>query len=265
MIPPSKSVPSTRVRKEGAEHASRIVAEETPVAIVHDAATYAVMMATPQDLEDFAIGFSLTEGVIGSAADVRAFEAVETEFGIEARLWLGPGLAAGLAGRRRAMTGPTGCGLCGVESLALALRTAPKPLAEIAPLSIAQVHAAMASLEPAQTLGRATRAVHAAGLWRPSQGLVVSREDVGRHNAVDKVAGALARCGETADGVLLLTSRVSVELVQKAAAMGAPVIAAISAPTSLAIRTAEAAGITLIAVVREDGFEVFTHPHRLAA
>jgi len=254
-----------RVRKERAEHASRIVAEETPVAIVHDAATYAVMMATPQDLEDFAIGFSLTEGVIGSVAEVRAFEAVETEFGIEARLWLKPGLAAGLAGRRRAMTGPTGCGLCGVESLALALRTAPKPLAEIAPLSIAQVHAAMASLEPAQALGRETRAVHAAALWRPDRGLVVSREDVGRHNAVDKVAGALARRGETADGVLLLTSRVSVELVQKAAAMGAPVIAAISAPTSLAIRAAEAAGITLIAVVREDGFEVFTHPHRLAA
>jgi len=264
VIQASKSVPATRVREGSTDRVKRLVAEETPVAIVHDAATYAVMMATPQDLEDFAIGFSLTEGVIRSTADVRRFEAVETEFGVEARLWLNPGLAAGLAGRRRAMAGPTGCGLCGVESLALALRNIPAPLAQIAPLTIAQIHAAMASLEPAQALGHKTRAVHAAGLWRPDQGLAVSREDVGRHNAVDKVAGALARRGEAADGVLLLTSRVSVELVQKAAALGAPVIAAISAPTSLAIRTAEAAGVTLIAVVRQDGFEVFTHPHRLA-
>ena len=264
MTSPSKSAIATQVRGGRIGVVSRVVAEETPVAIVHDAATYAVMMATPQDLEDFAVGFSLCEGVIGSMADVRGFEAIETEFGIEARLWLAPGLAASLAGRRRTMAGPTGCGLCGVESLELALRMPLGSHAEIAPLSIDQIHAAMESLEPAQALGRETHAAHAAGLWRPDQGLVVSREDVGRHNAVDKVAGALARRGEPADGVLLLTSRVSVELVQKAAVMGAPVIAAISAPTSLAIRTAEAAGITLIAVVRQDGFEVFTHPHRLA-
>jgi len=263
VIQASKSVPATRVREGSTDRVKRLVAEETPVAIVHDAATYAVMMATPLDLQDFAIGFSLTEGVIDAVSDVRAFEAVETAFGVEARLWLRPGLAAGLAGRRRSMAGPTGCGLCGVESLELALRTSPRALAQIAPLSIAQIQQAMAALEPAQALGRETRAVHAAGLWRPDQGLVVCREDVGRHNAVDKVAGALARRGEAADGVLLLTSRVSVELVQKAAAMGAPVIAAISAPTALAIRTAEATGITLIAVVRPDGFEVFTHPEGL--
>jgi FdhD protein len=263
MSPSSKSVVAARVREGRLDAASRAVAVETPVAIVHDAATYAVMMTTPQDLEDFAIGFSLNEGVITSKADVLDFETVETEFGIEARLWLQPGLGADLAGRRRTMAGPTGCGLCGVESLELALRATPRRLSEIDPLTIDQIHAAMASLEPTQALGRETRAVHAAGLWRPGQGLVVSREDVGRHNAVDKVAGALARRDEPADGVLLLTSRVSVELVQKAAAMGAPVIAAISAPTSLAIHTAEVAGITLIAVVRQDGFEVFTHRQRV--
>jgi FdhD protein len=240
-----------------------VTAEETPIAIVHDAATYAVMMGTPNDLEDFAVGFSLTEGVIQSAAEVRGFEAIQTDYGVEARLWLAPGKAAALAGRRRRLAGPTGCGLCGVESLQVVAHVVQRPLAAIPSLTIHNIQSAMAALEPAQALGRETRAVHAAGLWRPGQGLVLAREDVGRHNAVDKLAGALALRGQDAAGVLTLTSRVSVELVQKAAAIGAPVIAAVSAPTGLAIRTAEAAGITLIAVARQDGFEIFSHAHRI--
>ncbi len=259
----SIAVSTIQVRGGAAEAADRVVAEEVPIAIVHDAATYAVMMATPQDLEDFAIGFSLTEGVIASVDEVRAFEMSESEFGIEARLWLHPGRAAALTGRRRILAGPTGCGLCGVESLELAARVTPAALAEVSPLTAEEIQAAMAALEPAQILGQETRAVHAAGLWRPGEGLVLAREDVGRHNAVDKLAGAMARGKARAAGVLLLTSRVSVELVQKAAAMGVPVIAAVSAPTHLAIKTAEAAGITLTAVVRADGFEVFTRPERI--
>jgi FdhD protein len=221
------------------------------------------MMGTPNDLEDFAVGFSLTEGVIQSAAEVRGFEAIQTDYGVEARLWLAPGKAAALAGRRRRLAGPTGCGLCGVESLQVVAHVVQRPLAAIPSLTIHNIQSAMAALEPAQALGRETRAVHAAGLWRPGQGLVLAREDVGRHNAVDKLAGALALRGQDAAGVLTLTSRVSVELVQKAAAIGAPVIAAVSAPTGLAIRTAEAAGITLIAVARQDGFEIFSHAHRI--
>jgi FdhD protein len=254
----------SRFTDGAARPGSRTLAEETPVAIVHDASTYAVMMATPQDLEDLAVGFSLTEGVIDAVEEVRAIELVETELGVEARMWLAPGKASDLAARRRSVAGPTGCGLCGVESLAAVQRTPVRPLAAIRRLTADDIRAAMAALEAAQALGQRTRGVHAAGLWRPDQGLDLAREDVGRHNAVDKLAGGLARAGRDAAGVLALTSRVSVELVQKAAAIGAPVIAAVSAPTALAIRTADAAGITLIAVARADGFELFTHPQRIA-
>ncbi|MFI4965982.1 MAG: formate dehydrogenase accessory sulfurtransferase FdhD [Caulobacterales bacterium] len=259
----SKAAPMIRLRDGLAAAAERAVPEETPVAIVHDASTYAVMMATPADLEDFAIGFSLTEGVIASATEVRSMEVAASPLGVEARLWLSPDRARALVSRRRTMAGPSGCGLCGVESLEAARHTTARTPHPLPPLGAADIAAAMAALEPAQTLGRETRAVHAAALWTPDRGLVMVREDVGRHNAVDKLAGGLARAGVAAAGVLLLTSRVSVELVQKAAAIGAPVIAAVSAPTALAIRTAEAAGVTLIAVVRRDGFEVFTHPHRI--
>jgi FdhD protein len=262
-LPASVVAPMLRVRHGQAEPDTREVPEEAPVAIVHDASTYAVMMATPRDLEDLAIGLSLTEGVIADVGEARGIEIVEGELGIEARLWLDPMRSAALAVRRRTMAGPTGCGLCGIESLEQLKPAPPRPPADIAPLTIAQVQAAMAALEPAQNLGRVTRAVHAAGFWTPAAGLVLAREDVGRHNALDKVIGALARQVVAPAGVLVLTSRVSVELVQKAAAFGAPVIAAVSAPTALAIRTAETAGITLIAVARADGFEVFSHPQRV--
>lgn len=254
-----------RVRAGETARAPRRLAEETAIAIVHNASTYAVMMATPDDVEDFAIGFSLTEGVISSPADVERLEVVETAFGLEARLWLPPELQSLLTARRRRLAGPTGCGLCGIESLEEAMR--PPRFAPTGDLSVTadDLIAAMTGLARAQALGAATRAAHAAGLWRPADGLVAVREDVGRHNALDKLAGALARAGETAEGVVLLTSRVSVEMVQKAAAMGANFIAAVSAPTALAVRMAEAASITLAAVVREDGFEVFSHPRRIVA
>jgi FdhD protein len=166
-----------------------------------------------------------------------------------------------LAARRRRLAGPTGCGLCGIESLAEAVR----PLAPVAETGLRvtgrDLLSAMAQMEAAQAIGPATRAVHAAGLWTP--GALLVREDVGRHNALDKLVGAAARAGRSPEGLLLLTSRVSVELVQKAAVFGAPVVCAMSAPTALAVRTAQAVGITLVAVARADGFEVFTHPERV--
>ena len=257
--------PRLRWREGRGEAGSREIPEEIPVALTYDASTYAVMMATPLHLEDFALGFSLTEGVVGSAEDIRSIEIIDGEFGVEARMWLASGQREALAARRRRLAGPTGCGLCGIESLVEAARRPPRVEAELrlAPGDILQ---AMAALDPAQALGARTRAVHAAGFWTPAAGLAALREDVGRHNALDKLAGALAREGRAAsEGAVLLTSRVSVEMVQKTAMIGAPVLVAVSAPTAFAVRTAEAAGVTLVAVARSDGFEIFTHPERILA
>jgi FdhD protein len=259
-----RPTPRLRVSAAGAPEAGeRALAEETPVAIVYDASTYAVMMATPCDLEDFAVGLSLTEGVIASPDEIEGVDTVFGELGVEARVWLKPGRRQALAERRRRLAGPTGCGLCGIDSLTEAARTPPRVEGGLT-LSAAEVFAAVASLDDAQALGRRTRAVHAAAFWRPADGLVAIREDVGRHNALDKLAGVLARSGTSAaEGAVVLTSRVSVEMVQKTAVMGAGVLIAVSAPTTFALRTAEAAGITLVAVARADAFEVFSHPQRI--
>jgi FdhD protein len=163
------------------------------------------------------------------------------------------------------MAGPTGCGLCGAESLEEVHRVRRPGRDATQPLAPDDLLAAMAALDEAQSLNRATHAVHAAGFWRPDDGLVAAREDVGRHNALDKLIGALARADvEGAGGVVLLTSRVSVEMIQKTAVLGAAIVVAMSAPTTLAVSTADAAGVTLVAVARADGFEVFTHPGRIA-
>ena len=257
--------PRLRWRRNGVGDGERILAEESAVAIVHDASTTAVLMATPRDLDDLAIGFSLTEGIVDDLDQIRATEVVETTLGFEARVWLAPDRSAQLAARRRRMAGPTGCGLCGVDSLTEALH-APRRVdasLSVAPEALLE---AMTRLPQAQALGRETRAAHAAAFWTPEAGLVAAREDVGRHNALDKLVGTLARQNQAGSaGVVLLTSRVSVEMVQKTAALGASILCAVSAPTALAVRTAEAAGVTLDAVARDDGFEVFTHPHRVPA
>ncbi len=248
-------------RAAGAASGTRLAAEEVPVAMVHNGTTTAVMMATPADLEDFGIGFSLCEGLIGRKEDVRDLEIIRGPSGSEVRLWLAPDRSARLAARRRRIAGPTGCGLCGIESLAEAVRSPPAVGGWDTTFSADTLLDAMAALNDAQPLGRATRAVHAAALWRAGE-IREIREDVGRHNALDKLVGALA--GEpTEDGVLLLTSRVSVEMAQKAAVLGAPLMCAVSAPTALAVRMARDAGLTLVGVARPDGFEVFTHAHRV--
>ncbi len=220
-------------------------------------------MATPHDIEELALGFSLPEGVIDSLDQVRGVEVAQSDLGVEARLWLTPDCAGRLAARRRRIAGPTGCGLCGIDSLGEAIRPPPRVTRDLK-VTPDQLLAAMEDLSQAQALGRDTRAAHAAGFWTATSGLVAAREDVGRHNALDKLAGALARMEAARGGVVLLTSRVSVEMVQKTAAIGAPVLCAVSAPTALAVRTAEAAGVTLVAVARHDGFEVFTGGQRIA-
>lgn len=251
------------VRSGIAAPGRREVAEEAAVALVYNGVTHAVLMATPGDLADLAVGFTLTEGIVLRMGEIEEIEIVEQADGVEARMLLHPARAGALEGRRRSLTGPTGCGLCGVESLAAAVVEPPRVGAG-GRVAASDVAAAVAGLRDHQPLGDATRAVHAAAFWTCAEGMVAVREDVGRHNALDKLAGALARGRRDAsDGVVVLTSRVSVEMVQKAARIGAPVLAAVSAPTALAIRTAEAAGMTLVAVARDDGFEIFTGAERI--
>lgn len=264
MQEPLERVQALKVADGRPEPATRVIPEETPVALVYDGTTHAVMMATPADLEDFAIGFSIGEGKITSADEIHELSIIEQADGIELRMWLKPDAGRRIAVRRRALLGPTGCGLCGVESLAAALPTLPQ-VARGRSFSAEDVTSAVASLMAAQSLNRQARALHAAAFWGPEKGLIALREDVGRHNALDKLAGAMTRAGlDPTSGIVVLTSRVSVEMVQKAAALGAPVITAVSAPTALALKSAESAGITLIAIARADGFEIFTNPHRLS-
>jgi FdhD protein len=244
---------------------ARGVPEETPIAFTYRGCSYAVMMATPTDLEDFAIGFSLTEGVAASREEIEEIAVRPQDDGIVLDIGLADAAMDRFWNRRRLLAGPSGCGLCGIESIAQALR----PVAHVRGdrlLAQSDIVEAVAALPRHQSLNRETRAVHAAALWQSGRGMVALREDVGRHNALDKLVGALA--GSSAglqDNILLLTSRISVELVQKACAAGATTIAGVSAPTALAIRIADAAGMTLIGVARDDGFEVFTHPARIAS
>ncbi len=241
----------------------RAIPEEVPVALTYDGTAYAVMMATPLDLADFALGFSLSEGVVDHTSEIESLEIIEVDGGIEARMWLKPAASARNRGRRRAILGPTGCGLCGVDSIAEALKPLPELGGNALHVPGADLINAMAALQKRQVLNAEARAVHAAGLWLGQDDLLV-REDVGRHNALDKIIGAAAASATLAsDGVVLLTSRVSVELVQKTARLGAPIIAAISAPTALAVKVADEAGITLAAVLRGQDFEIFTRPERI--
>lgn len=245
------------------ETGARCLPEEAAVALTFNGTTQAVMMASPADLEDFATGFALTEG-FARADEIATITPVETARGIDLQIWLHPDAGARLAARRRRMAGPVGCGLCGIDSLDEALRD-PPPVAESAlRLTASQAAEAVAALTRHQPLHDATRAVHAAGFWMPGAGLVDAREDVGRHNALDKLAGALVRRGiAPAGGAVVLTSRVSIDLVQKCARLGSPLLVAVSAPTAHAVRMAETAGITLVALARGDRCEVFTHSHRI--
>jgi FdhD protein len=265
MRPPVTLAPRLARRAAGMSAAPRSVPEEVPVAFSYGGTTHAVMMASPADLEDFALGFSLTEGVVTRPDEIETIAVEEAGEGIDIQISLAQAPGAAFAARRRHLAGPVGCGLCGIESIDEAMRQVRDVSKSKLTLTSGDIARALALLAEKQVLHAQTGAVHAAGFYVPGRGIVAAREDVGRHNALDKLAGALARAGvEGSAGAVAVTSRVSVEMVQKAAAIGAPAILAVSAPTALAIRVAQEAGMTLVALVRGEEFDVFTHEKRLS-
>jgi FdhD protein len=238
----------------------RVLPEEVAVALSFNGTTQAVMMATPADLEDFGVGFALTEG-IASPEEILSIEVEPVSRGMDVQLWLHPEAETRLAARRRTMSGPVGCGLCGIDSIDQALREVPVVAPSAFRMTPSQVREAVASLPEEQRLHDATRAVHGAAFWNGR--VLLAREDVGRHNALDKLVGGMLRQGIRPEGAIVLTSRVSTDMVQKVAMLGAPMIIAVSAPTAEAVELAERAGITLVALARGDRFEVFSHTDRL--
>lgn len=258
------SLPGWSIQTDGDRSVHRTLPDEVPIAVVFNGSTLAVMMATPDNVGDFAYGFALTEGMIARPDEVESFEVVSHAQGIEARFWLRDDRAEALSARRRSMAGPVGCGLCGIDSLEQAMRPLPRVSGGALQLSRAEVAGATEALRPRQALHAQTRATHAAGFLIPGRGIELVREDVGRHNALDKLIGTLMRAGiEPASGVAVMTSRLSVELVQKCAVSGIPGLIAVSAPTARAVHLAEEAGITLVAFARGDGFDIYAHAHRI--
>ncbi len=234
-----------------------LVAEETPVAFEYNGRSHAVMMATPADLEDFALGFSLCEEIVGSPADIDRVTVRTVEEGIVLGIEADPLRLLRGSLRRRSMEGRSGCGLCGVDSLANAVRV-PRRVTSFFTPSVEAVAAAFAALPDHQPMNRANRSLHAAAWADPMGRILMAREDVGRHNALDKLAGALAREGvDTSGGFAVMSSRCSFELVQKAATIGIPLLATISAPTALALKLARDAGMALAARSRGDGVMLF--------
>jgi FdhD protein len=264
--PTSRRVPETVFRNHALTATHRTVAEESAIALSYRGSTEAVMMATPADLQDFAIGFSLSEGIIRDIAEITGIETIEAFGGVDVQISLREDVDRALGVRRRAKAGPVGCGLCGVESIDEALKPAADVTGVTLTLSSGEIADAMASLSALQPLNAETRAVHAAGFYIPGRGLIAVREDVGRHNALDKLIGHLARNGIVgAEGAVVMTSRLSVELVQKTAKLGSAVLIGISAPTALAIDMAARAGMTLVALARGEDYEIFTGSSRIAA
>jgi FdhD protein len=240
-----------------------LVAEELPVALVYHGVPHAVMLATPANLEDYAVGFTLSEGLVGRPDEIRSVEVSWGEDAAEVRVTVAWERFSSLLDRRRNLTGRTGCGLCGEETVEQAVREL-KPVGPGIRMSAAELHEAITQLAQLQPLNARTGSVHAAAWIAPGKGIQLVREDVGRHNALDKTIGALVRSGlDPAGGAILLTSRASFEMVQKSAAVGVTFVAAFSAPTAFAVRVAERAGVTLVAFAREHQHVVYTHPWRL--
>ena len=261
--PSSVRMTGTRIDATAITTVDERLAEETPVTLAYNLSPYAVMMVTPADLEDFAVGFSLTEGIVDDARAVQRVQVVRHTRAIELQIDVPQEIGAAMGSRSRRLSGRTGCGICGSDDVDRVLRALPVVRSD-ARFDVAAVSRAMESLAARQPLNDETGAVHAAGWSRADGTLVHVREDVGRHNALDKLVGALVRAGERAEeGFVVMTSRGSFELVQKAAILGVPLLATVSAPTALAVRVAEGAAVTLVGFAREGRCTVYAHAERV--
>jgi FdhD protein len=262
-LPPAQPRAFTRLDGGIAAGDRALVAEEVPVAFVYGGKPHVVMMCTPADLEDLAIGFTLSEEIVTRRTDIARLDLVRHARGIEIQMELPPEAQARVADRTRALAGRTGCGLCGIDAIDNAIR-APRRVESTLTYAHSAITKAGESLAARQPLNNDTRAVHAAAFASADGTLKIVREDVGRHNALDKVIGALARARTDAStGFFVVTSRASYELVQKVAVAGAPLLAAVSRPTGLAIRFAEEAGLTLVGLLRGQSANVYSHPARI--
>jgi FdhD protein len=256
--------PLVRVRGARSEETTAPIAREVPVAFEYNGVSHAVMLATPCDLEDFALGFSLSEGIVDAASDLYGVEVHEQDAGITLAIEVAARAFVRLKEKRRTLAGRTGCGICGAESLAQVLRPLPALAGRGPAIDAAALAHAHAQLAAAPPRARARGATHGAAWCTPDGRIVAAREDVGRHNALDKLIGALARAhADTSEGFALITSRASVEMVQKSATAGIALLAAVSAPTALAVRNADACGQTLIGFARGADFSIYTHPQRV--
>jgi len=239
------------------------VAEEVPVVLVYNTIPHVVMLTTPLNLEDFGLGFSLTEDIIRHPSEILSIKVIQRSKGVEVRMQIPEERFTNLHGKGKNMTGRTGCGLCGATTLEQAIRP-PRKVGKGLMLEARHLSEAFETMRQQQSLNLLTGAVHAAAWLDPEKGITAVREDVGRHNALDKLIGTLAKGGcDFSAGWLLVTSRASYEMVQKAASVGITLLAAISAPTALAIRLAEECGLTLLGFTRNDNHTIYTHPHRL--
>jgi FdhD protein len=259
----SAEVPVQRWTRGEVKRTTDLVAEEMPVALVFHDVPHVVMLATPADLEDYAVGFTLSEGLVARTDEIRGVEVIRGEASLDVKISVAWERFTQLLQRRRNLAGRTGCGLCGAETAEDAIRECAAVPAGVT-ITAAELHVAMAQLSARQPINSRTGSVHAAAWVVPGKGIQVVREDVGRHNALDKTIGALARANaDFAAGYMLITSRASYEMVQKCATVGIALLVAFSAPTAFAVRLAERSGLTLVAFARADQHVVYAHPHRL--
>lgn len=263
LFPTSREVEVQRVESGRIERVTDFVAEERPVGLLYQGIPHVVMLASPADLEDLGVGFTLSEGIVPGASDIHSVELICKADSLAVDLQISALSFSALLRRHRNLTGRTGCGLCGVETVEEAMRN-PPPVRSGVRVSSEELHAELSNLRTRQPVNLRTGSVHAAAWALPGKGIQLVREDVGRHNALDKVIGALVRAGiDCREGYFIITSRASFEMVQKTAMVGVSFVAAVSAPTALAIEIADKTGVTLVGFAREDRHVIYSHPERM--